>query len=149
MIGVIIALIGVCVSVSLFDKTGSRSMASLAVFFLFLHIGFFSCTSDATSYIYSSEIFPTSLRAKGLAVSVSGLFVATIIFLQAAATAFDVIGWKYYTVFIACSTCTAIFVAVVCPEVRRTTVSSLGLLRHPTCSCTNLSFPRADKTKVS
>ena len=55
---------------------------------------------DATSYIYASEIFPTPERAKGLAVSISGLFVACIIFLSAAPQAFEKIGWKYYLVFV-------------------------------------------------
>ena len=60
----------------------------------------FSASVDATSYIYASEIFPTPARARGLAISVSGLFIATIIFLQVAPTAFDAVGWKYYLVFI-------------------------------------------------
>lgn len=78
----------------------------------------FSSSVDATSYIYASEIFPTPVRAKGLSVSISGLFIATILFLQAAPTAFDNVGWKYYLVFI-CVT-SAIFVAMwlFFPEVR-------------------------------
>ena len=55
---------------------------------------------DATSYIYASEIFPTPERAKGMAISISGLFCATTIFLSAAPTAFAAIGWKYYIVFV-------------------------------------------------
>jgi MFS family permease len=77
----------------------------------------FSSTSDATSYIYASEIFPTPLRAKGLAVSVSGLFVATIIFLQVAPTAFAAIGWKYYLVFLFLTTVIGIFIYFCYPEV--------------------------------
>lgn len=69
-----------------------------------LTIGSFSSSVDATSYIYASEIFPTPARARGLAISVSGLFVATIIFLQAAPTAFDAVGWKYYLVFVCITT---------------------------------------------
>ena len=98
--GCIVALIGECITVSIFQRTGHRSAASAAVFFLFLHIACFSSSVDATSYIYASEIFPTPVRAKGLAVSISGLFVATIIFLQCAPTAFEEIGWRYYLVFI-------------------------------------------------
>lgn len=81
--GCVIALIGECITVDVFQRTGQRGAASAAVFFLFLHIGFFSSSVDATSYIYAAEIFPTPVRAKGLAVSISGLFIATIIFLQA------------------------------------------------------------------
>ena len=35
-----------------------------------------------------------------MAISISGLFTATVIFLSAAPTAFGAIGWKYYLVFV-------------------------------------------------
>ena len=117
-VGVVIALVGECISVSIFQRNGSKAAINAAIFFLFLHIGCFSCTCDATSYIYASEIFPTPVRAKGLAVSISGLFVATIIFLQCAPTAFAAIGWRYYVVFIACTSVVFVFVLLCCPEVR-------------------------------
>lgn len=98
--GCIVALVGECITVSKFQQDESTGMAGAAVFFLFLHIVFFSSTTDATTYIYAAEIFPTPLRAKGLAVSVSGLFVATIIFLQAAPAAFAAISYNYFIVFI-------------------------------------------------
>lgn len=115
--GVVVALIGECISVSIFQRNSSEVAVDAAVFFLFFHMACFSSTCDATSYIYASEIFPTPFRARGLAVSISGLFVATIIFLQCAPTAFDVIGWKYYVVFIACTTAVFLFVMLFCPEV--------------------------------
>lgn len=36
--GCIVALIGECITVSVFDRTGKDAAASAAVFFLFLHI---------------------------------------------------------------------------------------------------------------
>ncbi|KAL6792876.1 general substrate transporter [Trichoderma sp. SZMC 28012] len=126
--GVITALVGECITVSIFQRTGSRSVAGAAVFFLFWHMACFSSTSDATSYIYASEIFPTPLRAKGLAVSVSGLFVATIIFLQCAPTAFAVIGWKYYLVFIGCTTVIGTFIWFYCPETSQLSLEQIGEL---------------------
>ncbi|OJJ42420.1 hypothetical protein ASPZODRAFT_76938 [Penicilliopsis zonata CBS 506.65] len=127
-VGVITALVGECVAMSIFDRTGARSAANAAVFFLFWHIACFSSTSDATSYIYASEIFPTPLRAKGLAVSVSGLFVATIVFLQCGPTAFDAIGWKYYLVFLACSVVVLFFVWFYCPETRQLSLEEISEL---------------------
>lgn len=116
--GVVTALIGECISVSVFQRTQSRGVAGAAVFFLFWHMICFSSTCDATSYIYASEIFPTPLRAKGLAVSVSGLFVATIIFLQVAPTAFAAIGWKYYLVFLCLTAVIGVIIYFYYPEVR-------------------------------
>ncbi|KEF56198.1 uncharacterized protein A1O9_07779 [Exophiala aquamarina CBS 119918] len=126
--GCVIALIGECITVDVFQRTGHRSAASAAVFFLFLHIGFFSVSCDATSYIYASEIFPTPVRAKGLSVSVSGLFVATIIFLQCAPEAFSTIGWKYYTVFISITTVIFFIVWFWFPETRGRSLEDIGEL---------------------
>ncbi|KAH8700743.1 general substrate transporter [Talaromyces proteolyticus] len=128
--GVIVALVGECISLSIYQKSGNSNTAaaSAAVFFLFLHITCFSLTCDATSYIYASEIFPTPVRAKGLAVSVSGLFVATIIFLQCAPTAFAQIGWRYYTVFIACTAVSFVFVWLYCPETRQRSLEDIAHL---------------------
>jgi MFS family permease len=78
----------------------------------------FSVSVDATSYIYASEIFPTHVRAKGLSLSISGLFIATIIFLQSAPTAFESIGWKYYVVFIVITAIMFVVVWLYFPEVR-------------------------------
>jgi len=118
--GCVLALVGECITVSIFQNTGNTGMAGAAVFFLFLHIVFFSSSIDATSYIYASEIFPTPVRAKGLSVSISGLFMSTIIFLQCAPAAFDEIGWKYYLVFIIITTILFFVVWFYFPEVSRT-----------------------------
>lgn len=115
--GCVIALAGECITVSIFQKTGDTGVAAAAVFFLFLHIGFYSTTTDATSYIYAAEIFPTPLRAKGLAISICGLFSATIAFLQAAPTAFDEIGWRYYLVFIVITSIMVVVILWYFPEV--------------------------------
>ena len=116
--GVITALVGECICVDIFNRTGSRSAAAAAVFFLFWHIVCFSSTCDATSYIYAAEIFPTPVRAKGLAVSISGLFIATIIFLQCAPVAFATISWRYYLLFIALMVVLLAVIWFYFPEVR-------------------------------
>lgn len=126
--GDIVALIGECITVSVYNRTGSKEAASAAVFFLFLHITCFSLAVDATTYIYASEIFPTPVRAKGLSISISGLFVATIVFLQSAPTAFAEIGWKYYLVFIAITTILFVVVWVWFPETKRQSLEGIGAL---------------------
>ncbi|KND87544.1 putative metabolite transport protein YwtG [Tolypocladium ophioglossoides CBS 100239] len=126
--GCIVALIGECATVAQYNKTQSRSVAAAAVFYLFLHIACFSSAVDATSYIYASEIFPTPVRAKGLSISVSGLFVATIIFLQVAPTAFESIGWRYYLLFIAITSVLFVVIWVWFPETRQQNLEDIGTL---------------------
>jgi MFS family permease len=66
----------------------------------FLVVTFFGGSMDASSYVYSSEIFPTSIRAQGAGFSVSGLFAFSLIYTMCAPVAFNNIGWKYYLIFI-------------------------------------------------
>ncbi|RFU25999.1 hypothetical protein B7463_g10334, partial [Scytalidium lignicola] len=124
--GTTIALIGECITVSIFQRTQDTKVASAAVFFLFFHIGCYGVSLDATSYIYASEIFPTPARAKGLAISLSGLFSACIIFLSAAPTAFTAVGWKYYLVFVIFTAIMIVIVYLYFPETSKKTLEELG-----------------------
>lgn len=72
---------------------------------------------DASTYVYTSELWPTHLRAKGCAVSVSGLFVSSLILLSAASDGFAAIGWKYYLVFLITTVIGAVIFAIFFPEV--------------------------------
>jgi MFS family permease len=47
------------------------------------------------SSVYVSEIFPTHIRSKGMALSISGYFLSLLIYLQASPTAFADIQWRY------------------------------------------------------
>ncbi|KAH8817019.1 MFS transporter [Xylogone sp. PMI_703] len=126
--GCVVALVGECITVSIYNRTGDSGVAAAAVFFLFLHIGCFSVSVDATSYIYASEIFPTPARAKGLSVSISGLFIATIVFLQSAPTAFANIGWKYYLVFIVITSILFVAIWLYFPETRQKSLEDISAL---------------------
>ncbi|KAF7198575.1 Sugar transporter STL1 [Pseudocercospora fuligena] len=126
--GCVVALTGECITVSKFQDTGHRSAAIGAVFFLYLHVAIFASTCDATTYIYASEIFPTPVRAKGLAISVSGLFVATIIFTSAAPTAFADIGWKYYLIFTIMTAATLVVMWFWFPETSKRSLEEVQAL---------------------
>ncbi|KAF5609428.1 major facilitator superfamily transporter [Fusarium subglutinans] len=123
--GCIVALIGECITMSVFEKTNHRGAASGAVFFLFLHVTIFTLCCDATSYVYASEIFPTPVRAKGLSISVSGLFFATIIFTTAAPTAFAAIGWKFYLVFIGTTSIIIAYAYATFPETSKMSLEDI------------------------
>ncbi|KAJ9602248.1 hypothetical protein H2200_013368 [Cladophialophora chaetospira] len=102
--GCVFALTGECIfSRFAAEPNASRAILSLAVLFIFLYIPFFSSMIDPNMYIYSSEIFPAEVRSVGVAVSMSGQWLATICFLQSAPTAFANIGYRFYIVFIVCT----------------------------------------------
>lgn len=90
-----------------------------AVAMLFVHITSFQICLDGTEFVYISEICPTHLRAKGIALGMAGLCVMNIIWLQAAPTAFANIGWKFYLCFIIPGTIGAIWMFFWFPDTRR------------------------------
>jgi MFS family permease len=99
-IGDAVALIGECIALSTFTRTNSHAAAVASVFFLFLHIALFAFNIDVTTYVYTSEIFPNHIRAKGMSTSIVAYFASLIIYLEVAPTAFAAIGWKFYLVFL-------------------------------------------------
>lgn len=64
--------------VAKYSGTKNRVGNGFGVLFLFLHITFYACCVDAVSYVYCSEIFPTHMRAQGVAVTIFGLFMMTL-----------------------------------------------------------------------
>ncbi|KAK4870073.1 hypothetical protein LT330_005127 [Penicillium expansum] len=116
LVGAAFALSGEAAMVARFAGTSNAIGNGLGVFFLFLFITLFAGGMDASCYVYSSEIFPTWLRAPGLAVSVTGLFTATLIFTGSASVAFASVGWKYYLVFIFTPITCALIVWFCLPE---------------------------------
>jgi len=57
------------------NKAGQR-VAVFAIFFFVFFYGFFV---DAASFIYSSEIYPTHIRARGVAMATATYFIACIV----------------------------------------------------------------------
>ncbi|KAF7548430.1 hypothetical protein G7Z17_g7062 [Cylindrodendrum hubeiense] len=118
MAGTAVALLGEIIMLAVFGDSDNRAATSAAVFFLFLHIGFYGSCLDASTYVYASEIWPTQLRAKGCALSTSGLFVASLVLLMAAPTAFAAISWRYYLVFFSVTFVSIFIFGVFFPETK-------------------------------
>jgi hypothetical protein len=64
--------------VASYSGTTNKVGQALAVLFLYLFVTFYALCVDATSYVYCSELFPTRLRASGMAFSVATLFATTL-----------------------------------------------------------------------
>jgi len=97
---------------------GTTNSAGLgaAVAMIFLLGAAFSIFLDGPSYFYVAEIWPTHLRAHGLVLSMCTYCITTIVWLQAAPTAIDNIGWKYYLFFIVVTGTGAIIVLLFFPD---------------------------------
>lgn len=126
--GIVVVLIGEMICLALLETRTSFGLSAAAIFFLFGHIAFFSSCIDATTYIYASEIFPNHLRARGLSLSVSGLFLASLAFTQAASSALATIKWKYYILFAILSSAMGILVLTYFPETKGLSLEEMSKL---------------------
>ncbi|KAL4875014.1 general substrate transporter [Aspergillus karnatakaensis] len=116
--GCVVALVGECICLALFQGTSNKAGNSAAVFFLYLHLAMYGSCVDASTYVFASEIWPTHLRAKGFALSCSGLFLGSLILLVAAPTGFANVGWKFYLVMVVVSSLNIVIFAVCFPETK-------------------------------
>ena len=66
---------------------------------------------------YTAEIFPTTIRSQGVAWSLAGTFLSTLVYVEAAPTALANIKWKYYIVFVCLTFVNILIFYFWCPEV--------------------------------
>jgi hypothetical protein len=64
--------------VAKFGGTNNKVGNGFGVLFLYLYVTFYDSCIDAVSYVYCAEIFPTHMRAQGVAASIMGLFAMTL-----------------------------------------------------------------------
>ncbi|GAB7356243.1 hypothetical protein MBLNU459_g7058t1 [Dothideomycetes sp. NU459] len=102
--------------VARFLESHDKAGLSAAAAFLFLFLAFFNFFLEGPSLYYTSEIFPTHLRSKGMAIGVAGFCLVDILWLELAPTAQAAIGWKYYLVFISLSVFGAMFMYTTFPN---------------------------------
>ncbi|KAK5096994.1 hypothetical protein LTR70_002203 [Exophiala xenobiotica] len=118
--GCCICLILEAAMVATYAETNSGNQAGLqmgvAAAYLFLAV--YSVGVDVAGVVFYSELFPNHIRAKGIALSIAVIALTDLVYLQATATAFASIGWKFYLVFIIISGLGTIWVFFVVPETK-------------------------------
>jgi len=121
---VVIGLSGCMVSLALetamvarFAGTSDKAGNSLGVFFTFCFISFYGGGIDVVSYVYCSEIFPTHIRSQGMAWSIVGTFLSTLVYVEAGPTALANIQWKYYLIFVCLTFVNIVIIYFWLPEV--------------------------------
>ncbi|KAL6246340.1 hypothetical protein RBB50_006576 [Rhinocladiella similis] len=90
--------------------------AAVAAFYMFIYI--YGCGVDVAGIVFFGEIYPNHLRAKGLAITMAGLCLSSLVYLQVAPTAFSNIGWKYYLVFISVCAVGLVWISWTLPETK-------------------------------
>ncbi|EXJ77940.1 hypothetical protein A1O3_09099 [Capronia epimyces CBS 606.96] len=77
-------------------KAGQAAAVSMTYLF-FVAYGAFV---EGPYYYYAPELFPTHLRAKGMAITIGTFTLFSIMWTQVTPTAIKNIGWRYFLVFI-------------------------------------------------
>ncbi|TFK56383.1 general substrate transporter [Heliocybe sulcata] len=115
--GCMITLSLECAMFAQFGGTNDHVGNSLGVFFIFCYIFFYAGGIDATSYVYCSEIFPNHVRSEGMAWSMIGTFLSTILYLEVGPVALATVKWKYYLLFICLTFINIVVIWKFFPEV--------------------------------
>ena len=106
----------------------NRVGLGFGVFFIFFYVVFYSSFLDATMYLVPSEIFPMVIRSFGMSFSIMRQFIATTILLEAAPTAFQTIGYKFWIILIVLTVIYGVLVYFFLPETKGMTLEDISVL---------------------
>ncbi|KAF8139226.1 general substrate transporter [Mycena galopus ATCC 62051] len=118
--GCVVALSIEAAIVAEFFPPGTNKAASVGgVFALYLFIVVYAVGVDVAGVTFYSEIFPNHIRAKGVGITIVALSLTDLAYLQASATAFANIGWKYFLLFIVITSIGFVIMCFVLPETKK------------------------------
>lgn len=127
-IGCVCSLIFLCSLTATYLDTTNTAGLRAAVFFVFFYCFWWCFFVDATQYVYVPEIFPSHLRTQGVAIGLSGYYLASEVTLVAAPVALNSIGWKFYLVLIVPSAFYICYIYFCFPETKGRTLEEIGEL---------------------
>ena len=83
---------------------------------------------SSPSFVYAAEIFPTTIRAKGLSLALFAYFVGAITYTTPSALAFQHIGWHMYLLYMSLCLISTVIVYFYVPETKGLPVEEIGAL---------------------
>ncbi|KAK3724876.1 hypothetical protein LTR37_000924 [Vermiconidia calcicola] len=143
--GVLVALIIEIAMLAEYVPYGNIAGTKVAVFAIMFFVFFYGLFIDAASFIYSSEIYPTNIRSRGMALATFTYFVACITYVTPGAVAIASIGWRYYLLFMCLTVITIVVIYFVYPETNQKSLEELAAYFGETVIMdTDLSHDKCD-----
>lgn len=109
-----------------FSITRNEEIGKAVVGFIFIYYFFYDIAWTPLLQAYPVEIFPYTLRSRGLTVSYIAGFIGLIVGNQANSSAMSNIGWKYYIVFCCLLVVLLILIWFLFPETKGYTLEEIA-----------------------
>ncbi|KAH8552097.1 sugar transporter [Umbelopsis sp. PMI_123] len=106
----------------------SQAVGAGVVLVMFLFTASYKPTWGATTWIYTSEMFPMNVRAVAVAVCSNTQNVAGAILAQAFPPMFATMGFKSFYVWVACNVVLVTFVYFMCPETKGLALEDIDVI---------------------
>ncbi|RDL36075.1 uncharacterized protein BP5553_06687 [Venustampulla echinocandica] len=107
--------------------TGNKAGNAACLVVMFVYIILFQ-TIDTASFVWAAEVFPTTIRAKGLGLTMFAYFVGAITYTTPAALAFKNIKFGMYLLWCGLCLLSTVFVYYYIPETKCLPVEEIGAL---------------------
>lgn len=125
-VGMLLSYIAITVLSSNFAHSKNVQVGNSVIAFIFLYQLFYDVGFTPLLQAYPLEIFPYTLRGRGLTVSLSSTFIGLTIGQVVNPIAMDAIGWKYYNVFIVLLAILVVLVYFLFPETRQKSLEEIA-----------------------
>ncbi|KAL2838637.1 general substrate transporter [Aspergillus pseudoustus] len=109
-----------------YDKTNEKALGTAVVPFLFIFFGFYDIAWTPLSNMYSVEILPYNLRAKGQAIYNIVQGSANAFNQWVNPIALDAIQWRYYSVYIVLLSVYCVVIYFWFPETKNMTIEEIA-----------------------
>lgn len=103
---------------SVFARDSNQTAGYAVLAFIFIYYFFYDIAWTPLLWAYPAEIFPYTLRARGLTITLSSAYLGLILGQIVNPIAMTDIGWKYYTVFCCLLAILLVIVYLCYPETR-------------------------------
>jgi len=125
-IGMMMANVPMTVSSARYAANGSKGAAYPTVFFLFLYNAAFNIACNPLLYSYSTELFPYSIRARGLGLQILVSNAARTVNQYVNPIALENIGCWYFVFYLGMLIVGTIFIYLFFPETKGFTLEELA-----------------------